>query len=576
MAKSVIIPKYYTAIRHKPIEKILAEEGKISAQIMEKVAAKRRLSKTRPEEILIKLGISEEDIAMATAKQLSLTYLDLSHYPRPNKDVLNLIPKSTAKTYCLLPIKLENETLTIAMSNPRDVIARDELTLRLGLKLKVMVVFPTVLKACLESYYAEAGADQEEVLEQIEDKYSEQIDIDVSEVDEDSYTSAPIVRLANHIIETACRKGSSDLHIESGESETLLRSRIDGVLYEMMTVPKKAHRPLISRIKIMSNLDIAEHRLPQDGRMKYSLADRDVDIRVAIAPTVFGEDVVMRILDRQQGCAGIDNLGFSSRNAEAYRSIIHKPWGMVLHVGPTGSGKTTTLYSALSEINKPGIKICTIEDPVEYYLKGIRQTSVNPKAGLDFARGLRAFLRCDPDVIMLGEIRDYETAKIAVEAAITGHLVLSTLHTTEAATAIGRLVDMGVEHFLVSSSITGIVAQRLLRRVCVKCRQPYRAKKEELKKIGFDIKEKEIEIFRAKQEGCPDCNNTGYHGRIGAHEVMIIDDNIRHLIIERASVAQIRETAFSKDMGNLYQDTFEKILAGYTTIEETLRVTQQS
>jgi general secretion pathway protein E len=432
----------------------------------------------------------------------------------------------------------------------------------------------TVLHAINRSY----DLISETTEKMVEDLHEEELDLLATDLEEpkdllDASDEAPIIRLVNSILYNSVKQRASDIHIEPFEKELVVRFRIDGVLYDMVRPPKRFQSSVASRIKIMAGLNIAEKRLPQDGRIRIKIGGKDVDIRVSVIPTAHGERIVMRLLDRTQVLLRLEEIGLAGRKLQQIRKLIRMSYGILLETGPTGSGKTTTLYAALSEINTPDKNIITVEDPIEYQLKGVGQIQVNPKIDLTFARGLRAILRQDPDVIMVGEIRDLETAEIAIQASLTGHLVLSTLHTNDAPTAVTRLVDMGIEPFLVSSSLTGVVAQRLVRVLCPRCKEPYVPTDEELE--GLQVSRYQIpngHFYRRK--GCQKCSDTGYLGRTGIYELLIVDDEIQNLILKGADANSIRKAAIAKGMTTLRQDGAEKVLAGMTTVQEVARVSQ--
>jgi len=437
-----------------------------------------------------------------------------------------------------------------------------------------------VLEAINRAYRSESDVS-EVVSSVIKDIDEDRIDIEKRSEKEEEEVSieqlrelseeAPIIKLGNLIISRAIADGASDLHIEPQKNELRVRFRIDGIMHDVMTVPKKAQASLISRFKIMADMDIAEKRAPQDGRISARINDRDFDFRVSTRPSVYGEKIVMRVLDKSSIHVGLNKLGFLPQTLELFESIITRAYGIILVTGPTGSGKSTSLYSALAKLNTGEKNILTLEDPVEYELEGVTQTQVNPKAGLTFASGLRTMLRQDPDIIMVGEIRDHETALIAMEAALTGHLVLSTLHTNDAPGAITRLIDMGIEPFLIASAVIGVLAQRLLRTICPKCKESYTPPADAIKRLGMKLDpNSKITFYRGR--GCPNCKNCGYKGRIGIYELMPITDQIRDLILARASAYAIKEAAVEQGMKTLRDDAMEKILLGHTTLEESLRV----
>jgi len=486
--------------------------------------------------------------------------------------LIKLIPGELATKFMALPVSRTGRRLRVAMSDPTNIFAIDDIKFITGYEVEAHVTTEATLKKAIDRAYDSAGT-MADVMKGIEDDLSvvEEDEAD-SEVSIAAADEAPIVKLVNSLITDAVRKGASDIHIEPYERSMRVRFRIDGVLHEMMAPPFKFKPAIISRLKIMAELDIAERRTPQDGRIKIKVLNRTIDLRVSSLPTVFGEKIVMRILDKANLNIDLENLGFEPKAMEVFLPAIKNPYGMVLVTGPTGSGKTTTLYSALSRINTPEVNVMTAEDPVEYNLDGINQVLVNDDIGLTFAAALRAFLRQDPNIVMVGEIRDYDTASIAVKAALTGHLVLSTLHTNDAPSTIGRLIDMGVEPFLVSSSVNLVLAQRLVRRVCNSCRRSIELKPEVLRELQLAPQE----LANAKLSdgaGCVDCNNTGYRGRQGVYEVMPLTPRLRDLVLERAPASEVKQGAIEDGMLTLRRDALEKLKRGITTAEEVLKET---
>ncbi|MFH1422416.1 MAG: GspE/PulE family protein [Planctomycetota bacterium] len=516
--------------------------------------------------------IDDDEIAKYIARLTKCEYIDLKTSYEKNEKLLNLVGKENLSKFRILPLKkIGNKSIKAAMANPLDLQKRDSFHLATDLDIEIVVVAPeSKINEIIDSYLKKDDTNVNDAVERLGEEYASQAEtIAVSEaVDE---KSAPIVQIANRIIEDAYSRGSSDIHIEPFESEILVRYRVDGVLEECLRLPIYSLRPLISRYKIMSQLDITEHRLPQDGRIRfkeYTNTGIDIDLRVAIAPMAFGEKMVMRILDKQSTTVGLDVMGFSKEDMDVYRSSIHSPYGMVLHVGPTGSGKTTTLYSALSEINKPGVNIQTAEDPIEYMLKGVNQLQVNKDIGLTFAAALRSYLRQDPDVIMVGEIRDKETAEIAVEAALTGHLMFSTLHTNDAVGTVVRFLDMGIQSYMISSSLLCIVAQRLMRKLC-KCKIQYNPTESE---IGIVKAQDNPDLKLYKTRGCAICSNKGFKGRIGVYEVLRPTEEVRALINKEAASEVLEAAAVRGGMNRLLDDALYKVRNGVTSLQEALRV----
>jgi type IV pilus assembly protein PilB len=564
---------------------------------------------------LAKLGyITEDKLVSFLSKQFGVPAINLSEYT-VDPAVVKLIPLEMARKYFIMPIARVGATLTIAMADPSNVFAIDDVKFMTGYNVEVVVAAESAILSSITANYSTKGGDglvtsrkasgqsmqakdytlAEEDMDgagsmAIEDEApsvdvgefdkivgSALDNIDVIEEKDDAEVvkevEAPIVKLVNGIFVNAIKAGASDIHLEPYEASMRVRYRVDGVMYSVMTLPTKIKASLTSRVKIMSRLDIAERRLPQDGRIKLKLGKkREIDFRVSTLPTLFGEKTVLRILDKSNLQVDLTKLGFEKKQLDDFMVAIEKPYGMVLVTGPTGSGKTTTLYSALNHLNKPGINIMTAEDPVEYNFMGINQVQVREEIGLTFASSLRSFLRQDPDIIMVGEIRDFETAEIAVKAALTGHLVLSTLHTNDAPSTISRLLNMGIEPFLVSSSVILILAQRLARKVCQQCKEEEKVPVHALIKVGFPEEEaKTVKCFRGK--GCSVCNNSGYKGRIALYEVMAISDELRELILEGASANEVKKAAVRLGMKTLRMSGLTKVKEGVTSIEEVLRVT---
>ena len=519
----------------------------------------------------------EEDVCRYVARLAKLEYVDVREVEIDAK-LLALVGEEKLRKFEILPIKkLGSGTLKAAMSNPLDINRRESFELSTGLQIEVLVVSPAEqIRATIEKNFRkeELSGATDALLLDLQQKESEKR-VEKIDVDEDAdKNSAPIVQLANRIIEDAYTRGASDIHIEPFEKEVVVRYRIDGQLNEMLKLPIAAVKSLVARLKIMSTLNIAETRLPQDGRImfkEFTKSGIDIDLRVATGPMIWGEKVVMRLLDKKSTAVGLDKMGFSEHNLTRYRKCLAAPFGMILHVGPTGSGKTTTLYAALRELNTPDMNIQTAEDPVEYMLQGINQMQMKPQIGLDFARALKCYLRQDPDIILVGEIRDLETAEIAIEAALTGHQLLSTLHTNDAAGTVTRFVDMGVEPFLVSSSLLCVCAQRLMRRVCTACKEKHAATREEKELLRVDPDEP-YEMVVAKKGGCAKCNGTGYKGRTGVHELMVMDDELREIANRHGvSAVEIDKVARKNGMISLFDDAMDKVKQGITSLEEALR-----
>ena len=526
--------------------------------------------------ILVSLGFIEETSLIETlSEQYGLPIIELEDLDIP-PEVLSLIPQNLASKHQLLPLELDSSTLTIAMVDPSNIIALNDIKFITGYDVQVSLAKGSSLKTLIEKLY-ESSVSYDSIMEDMDELgdvevVSEAEDLDVHAL-EKATEDAPVVKLVNAIMTDAIKKGASDIHIEPYEKSFRVRFRIDGVLYEIMKPPMKLKNAITSRIKIMSELDIAERRLPQDGRIKLKLGNRrEMDFRVSVLPGLFGEKVVLRLLDKSNLQTDMTKLGFAEEQFAHFKAAIDKPFGLVLVTGPTGSGKTTTLYSALTELNKNTVNISTAEDPVEFNLNGINQVQMHEDIGLNFAASLRSFLRQDPDIIMVGEIRDYETAEIAIKASLTGHLVLSTLHTNDAASTINRLLNMGVEPFLVSSSINIVVAQRLARRICEQCRTVHEVDPELLINIGMSRGEaKHTDIYYGK--GCSKCSGTGYRGRIALYETMTMNEDLKAFVLNGASAAELKREAKRGGMDTLRDSGINFLKDGVTTIEEVLRVT---
>ncbi len=557
-----------TARRRAKLGELLVQAGLITPAQLEQALQVQRHTGERLGKVLTDQGLATQDaIARAVASQLGLEYVNLKATSIP-EDVLTTLPEDLIRLYQVVPIRKEGDALVVGMVDPLDVLALDDIRRRTGRDLIPAVVTPEGFEHAVNQYPA-LGSSIDQVIQEIRpaDVGEEEPALDrLREAVED----APIVRLVNLMLVQAVRQGASDIHVEPQENHVRIRYRIDGTLYNVMTAPKHVQAATVSRIKIMASMNIAERRLPQDGRIELRVDNRDIDLRVSTVPTVFGEKVVLRILDKGAALVPVERLGLLPEDLPRFEAIITKPYGIILVTGPTGSGKTTTLYAVLNRLNRPEVNILTIEDPVEYQLPGISQVQINPKAGLTFATGLRAFLRQDPDIIMVGEIRDEETARIAIHAALTGHLVLSTLHTNDAPGAVARLIDMGIEPFLAASSVIGVVAQRLVRVLCPHCREPYTAPAEVVTRYGLGDPAAPPVLYRAR--GCDLCNHIGYRGRVGIFEIMTMDDTLRELVVKQAPSDVIKRAAVSAGMRTLAEDGVAKVLAGQTSLEEMLRV----
>ena len=560
---------------------LLVREGLINQEQLQRALAEQKGNNEKLGSIFVRLNVINEDQLIAfLSKQYGIPSITLSQLDI-DADVLKLVPAPIAKKYEVLPIKRAGNSLTLAMADPTNVFAVDDVGFMTNLQVVPVVASQGAIRKAIDRLYEAQGSGMAEVISEMEGSAG---DVEVVEGDEESWAKAdifelkesadeaPVVRLVNMILVDAIRRGASDIHLEPYEKVFRVRFRVDGVLHEIMTPPKRLEAALTSRVKIMSNLDIAERRLPQDGRIKLRYSQREIDFRVSTLPTIFGEKTVMRILDKESLQLDLTMLGFDPWSLEQFTKAIHQPYGMILNTGPTGSGKTTTLYSAIHNINSPDVNIMTAEDPVEYNLKGVNQVQVNEGVGRTFAAALRSFLRQDPDIILVGETRDLETAQIGIRAALTGHLVLSTLHTNDCPSTVARLLDMGIPPFLVSSALTLILAQRLGRKICKDCKQPYEADEESLTPYGH-VPQGLGKVQFHKGKGCHTCSFTGMKGRVAVYEVMPVSEELRELILRNAPSAEIRELALSQGMKTLRQNALQKVLDGVTTLEEVLRVT---
>jgi len=557
------------------IGEMLLRAGIIDEEKLEKAIDYVRSQGGRVSSALIKLEfLEEDDLLEFLSRQLGLPTVSLDEID-VDPDAVKLVAPDKAQKFMVIPYAQMNSSLHVAMADPTDLNAIDDIKFMTNLAIEVSIATESQIKKALDSFY-DTGVDAQEMLDEFQDDDMESVadssdfdDIDSAKAAQD----APVVKLVNYVLREAINKKASDIHIEPYEKAMRVRLRIDGHLYELMKPPLKLKNPVASRIKIMAKLDIAERRLPQDGRIKLKLGKgRDMDFRVSVLPTLYGEKVVMRLLDKSNLQLDMTKLGFEEGPLKHFKDAIHKPFGMVLVTGPTGSGKTTTLYSALSELNAPDVNVSTAEDPVEFNLHGINQVQMHEEIGLTFASALRSFLRQDPDIIMVGEVRDFETAEIAVKAALTGHMVLSTLHTNDAPQTINRLLNMGVEPFLVASSVNCIIAQRLARRICASCKREIEPPAEALRDLG--VKMEEIGTFPVYEgTGCMTCSNTGYKGRVALYEVMPITDEIKELVLAGASAMELKREAIRLGMDTLRMAGVNKLKEGVTTIQEVARST---
>ncbi|MFO8163491.1 MAG: type II secretion system ATPase GspE [Thermodesulfobacteriota bacterium] len=562
---------------YKLIGEILQEICSFSEDVFAQALAIQREQGGRIEEILIQKGaIGESDLLKARSIQFGLPLWPSISTENMDTSFTQRIPIQFLKKYKMVPV-VKSDKIYIAVNDPTLFQPLDDLHVILGWNGIATVLAPSsAILSAINLAYDMTSYSAEQV---IQDMHEEDRDMILSSIEEtgdllDDTSDAPVIKLVNLMLSQAVKARASDIHIEPYQNRIKVRYRVDGVLYDILSPPKHIQSTLISRIKIMARLNIAEKRLPQDGRIEIKIGDKNVDIRVSTIPTAFGERVVLRLLDKTNVLLSVSDLGMSEQKLQTFNQLIKSSHGIILVTGPTGSGKTTTLYAALSTINKPNINIITIEDPVEYQIEGIGQIQVNPKINITFANGLRSIVRQDPDVILVGEIRDLETAEVAIQAALTGHLVFSTLHTNDSASAVTRLIDMGIEPFLVTSSVIGILAQRLVRNVCTECKEEYIPDKESLENIGITPEMcSGKKIYRDK--GCQGCLNTGYKGRTGIFELMVLDDSIKNLILKTSDSNTIKKQAINQGMMTLRQDGALKVLNGITTIEEILRITQK-
>ncbi len=567
-------------LRGRQLGRVLIKMGRLRRQQVQEALDIQKQKRQPLGQILVELGyITGDELNIARAAQSGMGAVDLAKLDVPAEAVAAMTSQM-AQTYRVMPFELnrERKELSLAMDNPDNFLATDDLKTLLGFNIKAFLCTPAELQTALARYYPEG---EQESITNIIDELSEDEDlakfqgrgdsIDLADIKE-MIESNPVKKLLNLVLLQAIKDKASDIHFEPFDDEFKMRYRIDGVLYEMVPPPRYVALAIASRIKVMANLDIAERRLPQDGRIELQLRGVPIDLRVSVLPTMFGESVVLRVLDRSNVQLSLDKIGMRDEELGVLRQLMHKPNGIVINTGPTGSGKTTTLYAALSELNKPDVKILTAEDPVEYDIDGLVQTQVRPEVGLTFARALRSFLRQDPDIILVGEIRDLETAQISVQAALTGHLVFSTLHTNDAPSAIARLLDLGLEPFLITATLEAIVAQRLVRRICLNCKAEYKPTETQLMEVALrreDVGDRSF--FFGK--GCDYCNNTGYRGRIGIYEIMPLDDAMREMVMRRASTAVLRHEAVKRGMRTLRDAGLMAIYEGITSLDEVVKET---
>jgi len=568
----------------KRLGDLLVEVGIITEEQLQTALQEQKERGGKLGQILMAMGFITEDVLLAfLGKQCNVSYVSLNEYGEIPDNVIKMVPETIVRNQKLLPIALNGNELTVAMSDPANVFAIDDLKMMTGKNIRVVIASEAEIKNAIDKYYGAKGSMQD-ILKEIDapEGADEEVEV-VKEEDagkdiialEAEGEDAPVIKIANLILSGAVSAGASDIHIEPFEKSLRVRYRIDGVLHEVTAPPKKLQNALVSRLKIMAKLDIAEHRLPQDGRIKIKVQNKEIDLRVSVLPTAFGEKIVMRLLDPESLKLDLTKLGFEDETLKVYQKNIEVPYGIILVTGPTGSGKSTTLYSTLANLNKPEVNIVTIEDPVEYVLEGINQVQANSEIGLTFAEGLRSFLRQDPDIIMVGEIRDTETAEIAINAALTGHLVFSTLHTNDAPGAMTRLNNMGIEPFLTTSTVVMVIAQRLVRIICPKCKEEFEVEYDKIKHLGVtpEMVDGKTKVKLARGTGCDYCSNTGYKGRKACYEIMEVSDKIKDLVLERAPTHLIKQVAKEEGMITLREAALRKLLRQETTLEEVLRVT---
>jgi general secretion pathway protein E len=561
---------------HKSLSEILLESGKIDKDKLDKVLSTQSSSTEELGRRLVDLGLISEMVLLETLSEyLGIPFVSLKDLP-PQAIMLENLSEKFMRQYKFAPLSLDDNVLTIALNDPYNVFAPDAVKMATGYEVIINLAREEEILDAVGRLFNTDTTSMGRIIEDIGKDDVEDLAIDdEGDVDhlKDLASEAPVIRLVNLLITRAIELRASDIHLEPFEGDFKVRYRVDGVLHDEEAPPKRLQAAVISRIKIMAKLNIAERRLPQDGRIKLRVLGKEIDFRVSTLPTMFGESVVLRILDRETVVLDLEKLGFPDYDLKKFRDLINRPYGIILVTGPTGSGKTTTLYAGLSEINSPEKKIITVEDPIEYQLGGVNQVQVKSGIGLSFANILRSILRQDPDIIMIGEIRDAETAEIAIHSALTGHLVFSTLHTNDAAGAVTRLLEMGMENYLISSSLIGIMAQRLVRVICPECKEPYTPEVGVMEELGISHDEvKKLDIFKGR--GCKNCANTGFRGRKGIYELLMMNDDIRELILDKTPSNVIKEKGRSQGMKTLREAGWQKVKAGVSTVSEVLRVTQ--
>jgi len=552
-------------LEREHIGSVLVESGLVTSTEMQRARERQAETGEPLARVLVAEGMVEETaLVKALGRHIGVDFISLAD-STIDPAAAALIPESLARRYGVIPVRFEDESLIVAMVDPGNVLVVDDVRAITGRRIVARIA----TRADIEDAIRRQGRYDESVSELADMVGGDVQEEDLSKV-QAAVEEAPIVKLVNTLISRAVNERASDIHVEPGERDLRIRFRIDGVLHEIMTTPRSVSGAVVSRLKIMADLDIAERRVPQDGRVSIRVSGRPIDLRVATLPSIYGEKVVLRVLDKDDAILDLSDLGFLPHSLARFQSSYSKPYGAILVTGPTGSGKTTTLYSTLHLLNRPQVNIITVEDPVEYRLPGITQVQVNRKAGLQFATVLKAILRSDPDVVLVGEVRDPETAKTAIEAALTGHLVLTTLHTNDAASSVGRLIDMGVEPYLVSSALDSVLAQRLARKLCERCKEPRTAPPEVVRQMGYDPDETQVTLYMAV--GCKMCSDTGYRGRLAVIEVLLMSEEIQRMAVERRPSDEIKRLSVEQGMKTLRQDGMEKVKLGLTTLEEVLRV----
>ncbi len=565
------------AIRQKlKLGDVLVQAGAISSDQLNQALAKQQAKKIPLGRALVELGfVTEEKFLTSLASQLKIPYLDMQGI-KISQEAIRKVQESVARKHKVIPIDIENGSLKLAMTDPLNIFAVDEVTIQSGMDVITVLAAESDIERAIQEQYGVAASIKAAVKslgiqEEKKEEAAAFISGDAGPATIDA-TEAPVAKLVEMILKQALDDGASDIHIEPTEDSLSIRYRIDGVLFEATKPPKSVESALISRIKVLAKMDIAETRAPQDGGFSARLGPKEIELRVSTCPTIYGENMVLRILDKSKLLVDLQGSGLIGRSLEKYHDLLDKPYGVILVTGPTGSGKTTTLYGSLAKLNSPTRNIKTIEDPVEYRLDGIRQTQVNPKANITFATGLRSLMRQDPDIIMVGEIRDTETAEIAIQAALTGHLVLSTLHTNDTPGALSRLSDLKIEPFLLASSIVGVLAQRLVRKICTQCKVQHEPTEKELQVLFPRGDRQPVTLYRG--QGCKACKKSGYAGRMGIFEILVITDDVRELVLKKAAPMTIRKKAVeTQDMKSLREDAIAKVLSGLTTVDEVNRVT---